>query len=142
MASANTAPIYSGQPDVGNIIGGTTGNTTTGDLSGAGVVLGYTADATNGSYIRRIRFAPLGTNVATVVRIWLNNGSTNATAANNTLIGELTLAATTVNQVAAQAIPEFYVNEAIPPSWRVYFSFGTATAAGFNCTTFAGKYTA
>jgi hypothetical protein len=37
----------------------------------------FAADATNGSFIQRLRFKPLGTNVATVARIFLNNGFSN-----------------------------------------------------------------
>ena len=37
----------------------------------------FAADATNGSYIQRLRFKALGTNVATVARIYTNNGGPN-----------------------------------------------------------------
>ena len=36
----------------------------------------YQADITNGSYIQKIRFKALGTNIPTVARIYLNNGLT------------------------------------------------------------------
>lgn len=34
----------------------------------------FSSDATNGSYLQRLRFKALGTNVATVARIYLNDG--------------------------------------------------------------------
>ena len=37
----------------------------------------FASDATNGGYLQRLRFKALGTNVATVARIFLNNGSPN-----------------------------------------------------------------
>jgi hypothetical protein len=37
----------------------------------------FSADATNGSYIQRLRFKSVGTNVATVARIYINNGGPN-----------------------------------------------------------------
>lgn len=37
----------------------------------------FAADATNGSYVQRLRFKALGTNVATVARIYLNDGEPN-----------------------------------------------------------------
>lgn len=38
----------------------------------------FVADATNGSYLQRLRFKALGTNIQTVARIYTNNGSPNA----------------------------------------------------------------
>lgn len=37
----------------------------------------FTADPTNGSFLQRLRFKPLGTNVATVARIYTTNGQPN-----------------------------------------------------------------
>ena len=37
----------------------------------------FAADPTNGSYIQRLRFKAVGTNVATVARIYINNGGPN-----------------------------------------------------------------
>jgi hypothetical protein len=65
----------------------------------------FTADATNGSYIKWLRFKAAGTNVATVARIYINNGSANGTAANNTFYWEITLPATTA--VTNAATPDF-----------------------------------
>lgn len=37
----------------------------------------FESDATNGSFIQRLRFKALGTNIATVARVFLNNGGPN-----------------------------------------------------------------
>jgi hypothetical protein len=36
----------------------------------------FTSDSTNGSYLQKLRFKALGTNVASVARIYMNNGGT------------------------------------------------------------------
>ena len=66
-------------------------------------VLVHTADATNGSIVYGIIFKAIGTNTASVARIFQNNGSSNGTATNNNFIGELSLPATTTTNTAAVA---------------------------------------
>lgn len=72
--AANTSPIYSRQ---GDIQGGDVLVTQAADWNGQGInnAVVYTADATNGGYIQRLRFKAVGNNVATVARIYYNNGS-------------------------------------------------------------------
>jgi hypothetical protein len=115
-------------------------NTTT-DLT-AGTIYGpiFTADATDGSRLDFIKVRALGTNVATVIRIWINNGSATGTAANNTLYLERTLSATTVSQVAEQPDIILPMNISLAPGYRVYATFGTAVAAGFHLTAIGGDY--
>lgn len=101
-----------------------------------------TADATNGGNLSTIVFEPLGTNVATVARIFLNNGLTPATAANNTLIGQVGLSSTTISEVNTNTMPPFerIFNRAIPPGYRVYVCLATAVAAGWQVTALSGDY--
>jgi len=71
--SANTAPIYS---RIGDIDGTTVILTAaTGDYTGQALnnTLAYLADA-NGSYVYKLRFKAVGTNIATVARIYINSG--------------------------------------------------------------------
>ena len=91
--AANTTPIYTLTPKVffantdGD--GGAAGPLKTANTAkdGTGTVLSLPAfDATNGGYADHVRFRPAGTNVATVARVFLNNGSTQATLGNNILI--------------------------------------------------------
>ena len=109
-----------------------TANTTTNLTSGT-IYDAFTAGA-NGSFVYNIYFRTLGTNVATVARIWLNNGSTTGTATNNTLIGEVTLPATTVSQISAQPHISWTFNEEIKAGFKIYITIGTTVAAGYAVT--------
>lgn len=135
----NTTPIFSKVGDIQWINGIATANTTT-DLTSGTTYLAFTADATNGGYIQKIRFRSLGTNVATVARIWINNGSSTGTAANNTLFDEISLAATTLSQTSALAIYEIPLNIALPPGYTIYITLGTTVAAGYCAQVIGGKY--
>jgi hypothetical protein len=106
----------------------------------ADVSLVFTAEATDGSYIQRLRFKAGGTNVASVARIYLNNGSTPGTAANNVFYGEISLPATTAIATAATVEIDYPMNFALPPGFRIYFGLGTAVAAGWCCTAIGGNY--
>ena len=105
----------------------------------ADVSLVFTAGA-EGSYIERLRFKAGGTNVATVARIYINNGSANTTAANNVFYGEATLPATTASATVATAEIDYMMNLAIPASFRIYVGLATAVAAGWVVTPVAGNY--
>ena len=140
---ANTAPIYTRLGDVQWIGGITTANTTT-DLTSGTIYLAFTSDATNGGYVQKIRFrAVTGTgnnNVATVARIWINNGSATGTATNNILFDEISLAATTGSATSALAVYELPLNVALPAGYRIYITIGTTVASGYNATVVGGKY--
>ena len=100
----------------------------------------FTADATNGSFVQGIRFKSGGTNVASVARIYINNGSVNTTAANNGFLGEVTLPATTAIATAATSEIWFPINMALDPAFRIYFGLGTTVAAGWVASVVAGRY--
>lgn len=137
--AANTAPIFSLLGDVQ--WGATTIATANTAKDGTGTVLNvFTADATNGGFVQRIRFRAAGTNVATVARVFINNGSTNATAANNILFDEITLAASTLSEVAALAVYELPLNFALPPGYKLNITVGTTVAAGYFISVIGGKY--
>ncbi len=142
---ANTDPIYSRLGDVSN-------NSSTGmnqlitsaanDYTGAGAnnSLVFTADATNGSFIQRLRIKAGGTNVASVLRIFINNGSANTSASNNVFYGEVSLPATTAIATAATIEIDYPMNIALPAGFRIYVGLGTAVSAGWVVTPVAGKY--
>lgn len=145
MAAANIDPIFSKKGDVSN--NGTTGmnqlvTSAANDYTGisANNSLVFTADATNGGYIQRLRFKAGGTNVASVARIYINNGSTPGTATNNVFYGEVSLPATTASAVSATVEIDYPMNFALPPGFRVYFGLGTAVSAGWVCTAIGGVY--
>ncbi len=138
--AANIQPIYSRLADVQwatEIV--QSANTTTTLTSGT-IYPVFTADTTNGGYVQRIRFRPLGSNAATVARVWINNGDDTTVAANNSLWDEIAIALTTVSQTAAQATYELPLNFPLPASYRLYVTLGTAVLAGFDVTVIGGKY--
>lgn len=137
--AANTNPIYS---LIADIQWGTsliaTANTA---KDGTGTVLTvFTADATNGGYVQRIRFRAAGTNITTVARVFINNGSSNATAANNVLWDEITLAATTLSEVGSLQTFELPLNFALPPGYKLNVTIGTTVAVGYYVSVIGGKY--
>ena len=144
---ANTNPIFPLTANISWVSGaaanaatpGVTANTTF-DLT-SGTIYGpiYTG-ATNGSRLDFLRLRPLGTNVATVVRVWINNGSVTTTATNNVLFFERTLVATTVSQTAEQGDIVIPLSVAIQNTYRIYLTFGTAVAAGFHASIVGGDY--
>lgn len=157
--AVNNKPIFTGTPQINWCINAITGSTTT-DLTaahnlsgsngaasaGAGIVgfLCFTADSTNGGYVQKIRFKSLGTNVATVARVWINNGSTLNSAVNNVLFDEITLPVTTVSQTAALNNLELPLNIALPAGYKIFVTLGTSQAgqAGYDITVVGGSYVA
>jgi hypothetical protein len=136
--AANTQPIYSRLPDIQWIQSITAANTA---KDGTGTVnTVFTADATNGGWVEKLVFRALGTNVATVARVFINNGSTNATVGNNTLFKEITLPATTLSETSALADQELSLRIALPLGYKINVTLGTAVAAGYSATTVGGKY--
>lgn len=145
--AANTIPIYS---RLGDIQWGvvTTANTAK-DGTGTVVTI-FTADATNGGRVEKIRARPTGTNTASVLRVFINNGATNATATNNTLFAEASLPGTTLSEVAALALVELpntaLVSDGtafplvLPAGYKINITIGTTVAAGWAVTAVGGKY--
>jgi hypothetical protein len=137
----NTNPIFPLVPVVTWVnAAGLVANTTTDLTAGTNYNSNFTANATNGSRVDFIRVRTLGTNVATVIRVWINNGSTTATAANNTQFFERTLAATTVSQVAELPDVILPINVSLPAGYKIYYTFGTAVAAGYGIQVVGGDY--
>ena len=139
MPTPNTSPIFSVAGDIQWSSAAITAANTTTDLT-SGTITPIFTGGTNGSYVKRIRFRHLGTNVATVARVWINNGSTTGTAANNTLWDEITLAANTLSQTAAAINYELPLNFALPAGYIIYVTLGTGVAAGFRATVIGGDY--
>jgi hypothetical protein len=144
----NTNPIFPLTP-VNSFLSGAAANAatagvtanTTKDLS-SGTIYGaiFTGKAVDGSRLDFIKVRALGTNIATVIRVWINNGSVTTTAANNALYLERTLSATTVSETAEQPDIILPLNISLPAGYRIYATFGTAVAAGFHLTAVGGDY--
>lgn len=119
---------------------GVTANTTK-DLT-AGTIYGpiFTGKAVDGSRLDFIKVRALGTNIATVIRIFINNGAATTTATNNALYIERTLSTTTVSETSEQPDIIVPMGISIPAGYRIYATFGTAVAAGFHLTAIGGDY--
>lgn len=139
--AANNSPIFSAKGIIGFSDAVVATANTTKDLTSGTIYLCHTA-AADGDFVERIRFRALGTNIATVGRVWINNGSTTGTAANNRLIDEITLSATTVSEVASLVSYELPLGFVLPSGFRIYVTVGTGVAAGYHVTVFGGTYTA
>lgn len=137
--AAGTNPIYTRTAD---IQWGTTLLATANTAKdGTGTVLTvFTADATEWGYVQKITFRPTGTATASVGRIFINNGSTNATPANNILFAEVALPAITLSEIAAQ--PEYSLNLwfPLPLGYKINVTVGTTVAAGYAVSVLWGKY--
>ena len=107
---------------------------------GTGTVGTAFTAGTNGSYVGFIKLKPLGTNVASVARFWVNNGLTNATAANNYLISEISLPITTAATAAALIELTIPLNIPIEAGYKINFALGTTVAAGWQATVVGGDY--
>lgn len=106
------------------------------------VVLIFTAGA-NGAYVERVRAVAGGTNgTASVLRIWRNNSSSVGTAANNNLIGELTLPTTAASQTAATTPQELALGFALEANYKLYAGLGTAggSGVGWYIQVYGGNY--
>ena len=135
---ANTTPIFSKIARAAWVNGLTAANIA---KDGTGTVdTLFTADATNGSYLQKLIIRPRGTNTGSVLRVFLNNGLTNATAANNALISEVGLPATANSEVQSVAGLELALNIPIPRGYKINVTLGTAVAGGFAVTAMGGDY--
>lgn len=141
----NTTPIF---PLTQNVSWGTltTANTA---KDGTGTVATLFTAGANGSKIDQIKVRALGTNVATVLRLFVNNGSANSTAANNTLIHEVTIAATTLSEVAALVDTDIVITKGadtvvpipyLPAGYKIMATIGTTVAAGLQMTVHGANY--
>jgi hypothetical protein len=134
--AANTSPIFPLTPNVnwGSV---TTANTA---LDGTGTVVTIYTAGSNGSRADKITIRNTGTAVATVLRIFINNGSTNATPANNTLYAEISVPANTLTQTAASVPLTIPLNLALPASYKLNITVGTTIATALAVTAEGGDY--
>lgn len=139
---ANREPIYPKVPKIG---WGTISTANTAK-DGSGAVVTIFEAGTEGARVDTIKIKGLGTNVATVLRGFLNNGGANSTPTNNSLLFEKTIPATTLSEVAeTQEIEIKFDGEdkaqlVLPPNYKLNVTLGTAVAAGLAVTAVGGDY--
>lgn len=137
--AVNRRPVFSYKGDIQWSAAAILAANTAKDGTGT-VTTVYTAGA-DGGFINKLVVKPIGTNVATVVRVFINNGGANTTAANNTYLTDATIPATTLTEVAAQTEVSIPINIPIPASYKINVTLGTAVAAGVQITAVGGSYT-
>jgi len=139
--AGNATPIFSRIGAIGGI-NSTTLTTAAADYTGASTnnILVFTSDATNGGFVQRIRLKAIGTNVATVARIYINNGSAATSATNNVFYGEISLPATTAATTSATVDVDYPLNIALPAGYKLYVGLGATVAAGWVASVIAGAY--
>ena len=135
--AANTSPIFCDSPRASWISTGTSANTA---LDGTGTVATVFTAGADGSKIEKVIVQHLGTNVDSVLRLFINNGSTNATASNNALIYEIDVDANTLSQVDVAARVEIALDLPLPAGYKLNCTIGTAVAAGYIVTAIGGDY--
>lgn len=134
--AANTTPIFPLIPKI-SWATITAANTA---KDGTGVVNTIVTAGVNSAFVEDVRAKPLGTNTASVLRIFLNNGGTNATPGNNTLWYEISLPASALSEVASMNDVVVPINRTIPANYKLNAVIGTAVAAGWAVTGASGDY--
>ena len=114
----------------------TTANTA---MDGTGTVaVVFSADEE--CYVSTLKFRAAGSNVATVARLFINNGKPNAVPSNNSLWDELTLPSTTASAVASTTGQSMTLGFWLPKDYRLLVTIGTSVAAGYYATAIAWGY--
>ena len=133
---ANTSPIFPLTPNVAWATV-TTANTA---KDGTGTVATVFTAGANGARVDYLKVRALGTNVATVIRVFVNNGGSNAVAANNSLILDQTIAATTNSETAQLVDNLIQLDLSLPANYKINVTIGTTVAAGLQFTAMGGDY--
>jgi hypothetical protein len=142
--AANNTPIFPVTPicSWGTV---TTANTA---KDGTGTVVTVFTAGANGARIDQIKVRALGSNVATVMRFFVNNGSANSSAANNSLVHETTIAATTLSETSQLLDNDILIQKGaivppipfLPAGYKINVTIGTTVAAGLHITVWGGDY--
>ena len=134
---ANTTPIFPLTPIVS--VGSTVSAANTA-LDGTGTVVTLFTAGTNGSRVDYVRVKNTGTAVATVFRLFVNNGGATTTATNNSLTADQTITAYTLSQINASSDYVIPLGINLPSGYRLTASVGTVVAAALVVTVIAGDY--
>lgn len=150
MALPNTDAIWSKVGVVNGVaIGGAANTRTDGNGTiGTDIFKVFTADATNGSWVSRIRLCAVNTTIstattATVHRIFVSNKTTGATTQADTwLIQEVAAPSVTPAPTTCPNFIEVPLNFALPASYTILVSSHHVNAAntGWTAIVFGGNY--
>lgn len=134
--TANLQPIYPALPKVGSgkVLAANTA------VDGTGTLVSVFTAGANGAIVDSISIVHLGTNVVTVLRIFVKDG------VNYDLVYEKTIATNTISEVAESVFYDILFNGTdrkrltLPPNAQLVACVGTVIAAGIQCTCFGGDY--
>lgn len=134
--AANTDPIFTKAGVIG-AVAVTAANTSSqgGGTIGTDIFLAFTADATNGSFVREVRFSlaesTIGTaSTATVGRVFISSVTSGTTTSSNThLWQEVALISQAPSTTAASAPVVIPLNIMLPASYTILVTNHAAPAA-------------
>jgi hypothetical protein len=158
--SANTNPIWSKIPHVGTVLIPQANAVVKSDGTSAGtgadiMYCVFKAEATNGSYVKKIRFMPTSATASTattptVLRVFVTTASQTegaasgaTTNANTTLLGEISTPAITADAPTAAVTPfELSIDDAIAPGQSILVCqhVAMASACFWKAIVFGGDY--
>lgn len=146
---ANNDPIYSRVGAIGGVnISAANTSSQGGGTIGTDIFLAFTADATNGSFVREVRFSATATTptttTATVARVFVSSVTSGATTSSNThLMQEIALPAIGADNASSATYPVVIpLNFALPPGYTVLVTNHAAPAAStaWKAVVVAGHY--
>ncbi len=133
-----TAAQFTDTPNKGTPASLTAANISKDGTGATGRALLLTASAGKGTILPYVRCKPKGGNVATLIRVFKNNGSDPEVASNNSLIAEKAIAASTLSETAETAVYDIPLNVILQGSAttpeRIYALNATAVATGVAIT--------
>ena len=157
--AVTATPIFPQTPNVGlmNVVLSTAMTNTKAfdgtDTAGTALAQCYLAGA-NGSRVDYVKvklgstngLTASGTSSASIIRLWINNGSDNTVAANNQYIGEVAIPGTAVTSLATAVTSDYFfpipsIN--IPAGYKLYAGATVAaggTNIGFRVSASGGDY--
>ena len=149
MAGPNVDPIYSKAGLIG-AVAVTAANTSSqgGGTVGTDIFLAFTADATNGSFVRNLQWSLNESTIATastgtVGRVFISTVGAGATATSNThLIAEVALTSQTPSSTLAMTPINVPLNFILPAGYFILVTNHTSPAANtaWKAIVFGGQY--
>jgi hypothetical protein len=109
-------------------------------MDGSGTMVTVFTAGANGSKIDKIKVKHEGSSIATVLRFFLNNGSSNETPANNTLWKEQSILANTSDPDGSCSEYEIDADLVLPTGYKLNMAVGTTIANYLHVTAEGGDY--
>ena len=133
--AASTSPVFPVSPVVP--VGQTllTANTA---KDGTGTVVILYSAGTNGSKVGGIQIAYTGTSVATVLRLFINNGASSTVASNNSLYQSINIPSNTLSESSAAVDFNYPMSITLPAGYKITATIGTSIAAAIAVTANGG----